>query len=263
MTSGSVFRYMIQNFEGCLTEIEYKRWGMRVAICDGDRESCAQLGHLIQGQEPECEIVYFYSVRQFLENGQHYDILLLDIQMEEMRGMEVARALRISGDDTLLIFVTAGKEYAAEAFEVSAFHYLLKPIQPEKFRSIFKNACLEVRRQEESRGSQLFFQTRARNFTIQKKEILYIESEKRKVEIHTLRENITIYATMKHMEQQLGKGFYRCHRGYLVNMAYVAGYGTGIIRLKNGENIYLAREKYSDFVRAYTEYLKGEGITVV
>lgn len=263
MTSKSVFRYIFQRFRGGVAEIKDKRWGMKVAICDEEKGSCATLAQLVRRQEPDCEVSCFYSVRQFLEARQHYDILLLDIQMEGMRGMEAARALRISGEDTLLIFVTAGREYAAEAFEVSAFHYLLKPVAEEKFCGVFENACRAVRRQEEIRDGQLFFQTKARNFTVRKKEILYIESEKRKVEIHTLKENITIYATMKHMEEQLGKGFYRCHRGYLVNMDYVAGYGFGTIRLQNGEDIYLAREKYSDFVRVYTEYLKGKGITVV
>ena len=83
-----------------------------------------------------------------------------------------------------------------------------------------------------------------------------MESERRKVEIHTQRENITVYATMKHLEKELGEGFYRCHRGYLVNMAYVSEYGMGTIQLQNGESIYLARDKYSEFVRAYTGYLK-------
>ncbi len=235
---------------------------MRVAICDEEKESCAQLGQLIRRQEPDCEVMYFHSVGQFLETRGHFDILLLDIQMENMRGMEVARALRISGDDTVLIFVTARKEYAAEAFEVSAFYYLLKPVDADKFCEVFRGACREVQRIENA-GGQLFFQTKTRNFTVQKKDILYVESAKRQVEIHTLKENITVYATMKHMEEQLGEQFYRCHRGYLVNLSYVAGYGNGVVRLRNGETVYLAREKYSEFVRTYTEYLKREGTALV
>ena len=101
---------------------------MKVAICDEEKDSCGQLRQLIRRQEPDCEVICYLSVREFLEARQHFDILLLDIQMEGMRGMEAARALRISGEDTVLIFVTAGKEYAAEAFEMSAFHYLLKPV---------------------------------------------------------------------------------------------------------------------------------------
>ena len=177
--------------------------------------------------------------------------------------MEVARVLSISGEDTVLIFVTECNEYAAEAFEVSAFYYLLKPVDEGKFCEVFQSACREVRRLENTRGGQLFFQTKTRNFTLQKKDVLYVESAKRQVEIHTLKENITVYATMKHMEERLGKEFYRCHRGYLVNLVYVAGYGNGVVKLQNGEKIFLAREKYSDFVKTYTEYLRRKGAALV
>ena len=54
---------------------------MRVAICDEEKESCAQLGQLVRRQEPDCEVMCFYSVGQFLEARRHFDILLLDIQM--------------------------------------------------------------------------------------------------------------------------------------------------------------------------------------
>lgn len=236
---------------------------MRVAICDEERENCSRLGCLIKRQEPDCEIMCFYTCRQFLEARQHFDILLLDIQMEKMGGIEVARAIRIHQEKTILIFVTALKEYASEAFDVAAFHYLVKPVSPEKFSRVFENACREVRRLESLGGGQLFFQTRTRSFTIPKDEILYVESSKRKVEIHTLKESIVVYATMKHMEEQLGERFYRCHRGYLVNLAYVAEYGAGMVWLQNGEKVYLAREKYSEFSRIYTEYLKQGGTVLV
>ncbi len=107
----------------------------------------------------------------------------------------------------------------------------------------------------ESAG-QLIFQTKSRNYTVQTDEILYVESRKRKVEIHTAGICFSVYATMKAMEQRLGEPFFRCHRGYLVNMAYVEDYDTGGIRLKNGERVYLAREKHSDFAGAYSRYLQ-------
>ena len=236
---------------------------MRVAICDDERASCNGLSLLIKRQEPDCEVACFHTCRQFLEAAQHFDILLLDIQMEEMGGIEVARALRGRGERTVLIFVTALKEYAPEAFEVSAFHYLLKPVVPEKFCRVFESACLQVRKLESQSAGQLFFQTKARSFTVPRDEVLYVESRRRKVEIHTRKENVTVYATMKHMEEQLGEGFYRCHRGYLVNMAYVTGYGAGFVRLQNGEAVYLAREKYSEFAKVYSEYLRQSGAALV
>ena len=229
---------------------------MRVAICDDDRESRARLRSLIKQQEPDCEVACFDTGKRLLEARQHFDILLLDIHMEDMSGIEVARVLRINRERTIVIFVTALKEYAAEAFEVEAFNYLLKPLEPERFCRVFEDACREVKRLESAGGGQLFFQTKTRSFVVQKDEILYVESLRRKVEIHTQRENIIVYATMKGLAERLGEEFFRCHRGYLVNLAYVAEYGTGTIQLQNGETVYLAREKYAEFVKAYTRYLK-------
>ena len=241
-----------------------------VWICDDEPQQAGFLQRLTadwaKRRAFKLHITQYHSAEELLfayDADKRVDILLLDIQMEGMRGMEVARALRISGEDTVLIFVTARKEYAAEAYAVSAFYYLLKPVDTDKFCEVFRGACGEVRRLEDARGGQLFFQTKTRNFTLQKKEILYVESARRQVEIHTLKENITVYATMKHMEEQLGVDFCRCHRGYLVNLAYVAGYGNGVVRLQNGETVYLAREKYSEFVRTYTEYLKRAGTALV
>ena len=229
---------------------------MRVAICDDDRESRARLRSLIKQQEPDCEVACFDTGKRLLEARQHFDILLLDIQMEDMSWIEVARVLRINRERTIVIFVTALTEYAAEAFEVEAFNYLLKPLEPERFCRVFEDACREVKRLESAGGGQLFFQTKTRSFVVQKDEILYVESLRRKVEIHTQRENIIVYATMKGLAERLGEEFFRCHRGYLVNLAYVAEYGTGTIQLQNGETVYLAREKYTEFVKAYTRYLK-------
>ncbi len=106
---------------------------------------------------------------------------------------------------------------------------------------------------------QLDFQTKSRDYHLSPGEILYIESRRRKVEIHTAGEVFSIYATMKRMEELLGEGFFRCHRGYLVNLSKVKGYDVGSIRLENGDTVYLAREKYPDFARAYAGYLETCG----
>lgn len=228
---------------------------MKIAICDDERDNCSRLKGLIKSKR-DCEVKCFYTGKQFLEAREHFDILILDIRMEEMKGIEVAKALRVKQENTVLIFVTALKEYVPEAFDVSAFHYLLKPVPEEKFNKVFDSACREVERLEGLKSEQLFFQTRSRSFTVQKKEILYVESRKRKVDIHTLRECFTVYATMRYMEEQLGGDFYRCHRGYLVNMAYVKEYETDVIHLKNGETVYMARDKYSEFAKAYMQFLR-------
>lgn len=236
---------------------------MNIGICDDEKEICLQIKKLILTTAPDSQVVCYSSGKQFLSERQHFDILFLDIQMGDTNGMEIARTLKERREDTVLIFVTALKEYVFEAFDVSAFHYLLKPLANDKFNSVFQEALKEAWKRIRGREESLFFQTKSRSFTLIKSEILYVENCRRKVDIHTLNQTESIYATMAHMEELLGDGFFRCHRGYLVNMAHISRYSADSILLHNGETIYLSKEKYNDFVTAYMSYLKQGGVACV
>ena len=85
---------------------------------------------------------------------------------------------------------------------------------------------------------------------------MYAENDARKVVLHLKEEQISYYAKMSELEAMLGDSFFRCHRGYLVNLSAVAGYDTGNIQLKNGETILMAKQKYSAFVTVYMEFLR-------
>ena len=74
---------------------------------------------------------------------------------------------------------------------------------------------------------------------------------------------IEFYAVMNELESELGSSFYRCHRGYLVNMAHIAEYSNDMIDMSNGERVYLAKEKYPEFVKEYMRYLRNGGTTDV
>ncbi|MCM1026264.1 MAG: LytTR family DNA-binding domain-containing protein [Roseburia sp.] len=232
---------------------------MKIAVCDSERATREKWEGLIRGQRADAEVFSFASGRQLLEARQRFQIVLMDIRPESGSGIEIARALRMKDEAVILIFITASKEYAFEAFDVSAFQYLLKPVSEERFRQVLERACGEAERRAQERQEQLFLRTKSRTFTVAKGEILYVESQGRKVDIHTVRDCITIYGTMAGMEEQLGKDFCRCHRGYLVNLARVAGYEPGRVLLENGEAVFMAREKYTEFDRSYRRYRQGEG----
>jgi DNA-binding LytR/AlgR family response regulator len=146
---------------------------------------------------------------------------------------------------------------------VSAFHYLLKPIEEKKFEEVFDRAVKEVGMRKAQEQDVFFIKTRNRNITLDRKTILYVENQGKKVEIHTTAEIIEIYASMKELELQLGESFCRCHRGYLVNMAYIAEYENDSIRLSNGEKIFMAKERYHEFVKKYMRYLRSGGTVYV
>lgn len=234
---------------------------MRIAICDDEKGIREKIKSLVEKQSTDCHVESFCEGGELLEAAKSpdkgFDIVFLDIQMRGMNGIETARALRKQDDMAVLIFVTAIKEYVFEAFDVSAFHYLIKPIEEQKFMEVFDRAVREVKRHKNGAGKRIFVRTGKRSLTLRPDSILYIENKAKKLEIHTTAEVIEIYAAMSGLEKELGAGFYRCHRGYLVNMAYIAEYSKDSITLSNGDSIYLAKEKYNAFVKTYMRYLRN------
>lgn len=179
--------------------------------------------------------------------------------MDGMNGIDTARILRQKTEHTVLVFITGVKEYVFDAFDVAAFHYLIKPIDEQKFADVFKRAVLEVGKKKQQANGQLFIKTRYRNITLEQNDVLYIESRGKKVEIHTKTDVIDAYAGIGELEKQLKQNFYRCHRGYLVNLAFITEYSNDSITLNNSESIILAKEKYGEFVKVYMRYLKNGG----
>lgn len=232
---------------------------LNIAICDDEEIIREQIKGLIEKQKADFYFDTYKTGEELLAAKKHFDVIFLDIQMDGKNGIETARELRKRGEDAVLIFITGIKEYVFEAFDVAAFHYLLKPVEENKVAEVFKRALKEAEKKKDLGQERLFFKTRNRNITLDTKEILYVENRGKKLEIHTIKEAIEIYAAMSKIEGQLNDNFYRSHRGYLVNMAYIAEYSTDSIRLSNGESIYLAKERYNDFVKKYMRYLRNGG----
>ena len=238
---------------------------MNIAVVDDEEIIRQQIHVFIKKQKPDFSISDFATGEELLAAGKDVDIIFLDIQMEGMGGIEAARNLRQRNADAVLVFITGIKEYVFEAFDVSAFHYLLKPIEEKKFTEVLDRAAEEVWKSKGQKEQQIFIKTKNQGYTLNLKSILYIESRGKKVEIHTtdMEGIIEVYATMDELEGQLGDGFYRCHRGYLVNMAYIVRYDNDSIFLSSGGKVYLTRKKHNEFVKAYMWYLQNGGVSCV
>ena len=104
---------------------------LRIAVCDDEKSMGDYLKRLIEqrlADEKDYGVEVFSSGAELLRHGSDFDIFFLDIDLKDMSGIEMARSLRRESE-AVIVFVTALKEYAAEAFEVSAFSYLLKPVE--------------------------------------------------------------------------------------------------------------------------------------
>ncbi|RJW54146.1 DNA-binding response regulator [Clostridiales bacterium TF09-2AC] len=231
---------------------------LSIGICDDDIHMLTYLEKLCQKLLPDCKVAMYHTGSELLRSRADFDIILMDIKMEGVDGLETVRQLR---DNTYagfsrspsVIFITAYDEYVFEALDLFAFQYLLKPLDENKFERVLLAAVSECSRQTEE---ALTFHTKSCHFRIIPSRILYIESNLRKVMIHTEKEAVEIYATMAELEQRLDSRFYRCHRGYLVNFEKIEKYDRKSIVLSDGTNLILAKNRYTEFVDAYLHFLK-------
>lgn len=230
---------------------------MQIAVCDDEEIVREQIKELIIEQKKDCQVVQFVSGEELLAAHESFDLIFLDIQLDGMTGIEVAREFRNRGDEVFLIFVTGAKEYIFDAFDVSAFQYLLKPISEKRFSEIFARAKREL--EKKKHVEPLIFKIGGRHVRVKREQILYAESKGRKAGIHTKQEELEIYADMKSLEGQLGEAFACCHKGLLVNMGYIQEYDRDKILLTNGQELYLSRRKSGEFVKKYLQYLRKGG----
>lgn len=230
---------------------------MNIAICDDESRIREGIQTVLKEAFPEMAIREFSSGQELLEAvWEQYspDIVLLDIAMDGMDGMETARKLR-ELSDVLLIFVTGVREQVFQAFDVGAFHYLLKPVEKEKLLSVMERAVAEAEKAK-AKLKYMLIKVADGYRKLNIADILYAESEGRKVILHTRQERLEFYGKMEELEKRLGEGFYRCHRSYLVSLSEIRGYDSTSIRMSNGEQIYLAKRKYGEFVQAYCKFLQ-------
>lgn len=241
---------------------------MQIAVVDDDKLICEALVRLIKEQEPRAEVWQFSSGKEMLEARQSFAISFLDIAMEKMSGLELAKKIRQGQErkgmpKSILIFITGYREYMEEAFDVNAFHYLVKPIDEEKFSEVFSRAWKEASTLFEQTKKHIMVKSSGTQQKILLKDIYYIESGNKKVIFHTTGGTLEVYGKMEELENGLGNTFYRCHRCYLVNMEKISAYSADNIQVTNGDNLLLARKKYSDFIKTYMRYVKNGGIVNV
>ena len=237
---------------------------IKIAICDDEANIRAYLSSLIGAQSCPCEIVEYASAGDCFADHREIDLLFLDIELAPsgsgLDGMALARKIRERATVTqpVIIFVTGYERYVFDAFDVGAFQYLLKPVDEEKFSQVFSRAVAQIGTAKEKLGPVLTLQSANTSKTVPLDSIFYIESSNHKVELHLKDGEFACYAKIGDLELELQDQFFRIHKGYLVNLSYVAGYSKTEVTLTNGERLLLSKYKYQDFVKAYLHFLKKE-----
>ena len=242
---------------------------LKIAICDDEEPIREYLKQLTQ-RLVNADIAVFANGEELLSDKTAYDIILLDISFNNnsedilnnnagtdiLNGMETAGKIR-QKSDAIIIFVTAFKEYVFEGYDVGAFNYLLKPINELKFKEVMDKAVSQINRKKNNES--LLIKVGGDYINVSVNNIIYAENEARKIILHTKNmkeKTYRFYEKMEVLERKLGNNFFRTHRGFLVNLQEIVRYDNTSIELKNGDIVFLSKQKYNDFVTAYMNYLR-------
>lgn len=217
---------------------------LRFAICDDDVALLEYIsGELDQWAETAGHNVKtetFPSAEAFLfeySENKSFDVLLLDIEMPGMNGMELAHKLRAENAMLQIIFVTGYSDYISEGYDVSALHYLMKPVAREKLFEVLSRAANKC----ECSVKKLKVSFDRETKLIPISHIMYVEAQKQYVIIHSIDGTYKMKCSLSAIESQLDEYFKKCQRSFIVNLSYVTRIKNDSLMLKNGESVPISR----------------------
>lgn len=233
---------------------------INITICDDEYTQIEYLNALVSKWAIKRNIVVYISeymnAESFLfayEDNKTLDILLLDIQMKNMDGVELARRIRIENEVVQIIFITGYTDFISEGYEVSALHYLIKPIKEEKLYEVLDKAITRLHKVEKT----ILINTANEIRRINLNEILYIEAFAHSVKIATNTGAVETKIAISEINKMLNYSFIRCHRSYIVGLKHISHITKTDVILDNGLKIPLARRLYKDVNHAFINYYRG------
>lgn len=232
---------------------------MRIAICDDIEKDLYHTKKLVleycQKAMLQAEIDIYTDGNTLLQQvtlGETYDLYLLDIYMEPVNGMDVARQVRQSDQGAELIFITTSPDFALEGFYVHAIGYLLKPLTQDALTALLNHHSYR-------------FAPSARYITIRHdrndvklphKSIIYVEVFGKQTIFHTSDGSYRTWTSLDEVERLLGgEPFLRCHRSYLVNMDYIERVAVSDFILEDGVKIPFPSHDVTQYKKIWQDFV--------
>lgn len=234
---------------------------IKVGIVDDsarDRTHIATLLDQYQQDHPT-----HFLVRQFddgaalLENYQaDFDLLFLDIKMGGIDGMRTAKAIRRTDTKVAMVFVTNTAQYATSGYAVQAQSYLLKPVTQFAFETEMERFLSDF--QQTARSAILVGAgTSLRRVAVS--DIVYLESNRHRITVHTTDEEIGLSGTLKSFEDQLtDHAFFRANSGYLINLQHLTAIDGEDAVMSNGDYLKISRSRKKGLLEALTNHIGGK-----
>lgn len=234
---------------------------MRIAICDDSPMDRELIGDLLTRYFNDIQFrpdLVFYdsgvNLVYDLQEGDWFDIVLLDIYMDDHLGIDIAHQLRDLGFQGEIVFLTASSKFAVDSYDVTAAGYLLKPLSYEKLTRVMNRISKNF-----DLGTYAVRQ-RSKVIRIPMSEILYVESSNSKCVLHrTDGKDYTIYKRLDEIQSELtDPRFLRCHQSYLVNMDHVQQVDKQFV-LSSGDAVLIRQRDLKAIRQTYLSYAAGAG----
>ncbi|MDD3279256.1 MAG: LytTR family DNA-binding domain-containing protein [Lachnospiraceae bacterium] len=221
---------------------------MDIFVCDDEKTTCAELENIILAYTKEknvqMEVSVFYSgdkLADYLKKGNNNPtILFLDIELPGMNGLGVGSFIRgdLEDEQMFIVYISSKEQYALQLFENRPFNFLIKPLSKD---GIFKvlNDILKIVDKE---NYYFEFQNKKVHYQIPYKDILYFQSDGKKINVVGLKDTISFYGKLSEVEVKLQKHFFlNIHKSYLVNYNYVKEYTYDWIKMINGDILNISK----------------------
>ena len=234
---------------------------INIAICDDEQNSLEMIQKELYRASEQLNItietyLYMDGNKVFdliYNNKEDFDILFLDIDMPDISGLEVAKKLREKGSDIILIFISAHEQYVFDSIEYNPFRYIRKNRVTKELPLALKAACSRLAEMEDN---HIVVKTEDKEVKIKHSDIMYFETEARKVGIHLSNgEVLAVRKTIKELCEELdNEDFIRIHSGCVANAKYIDKFSSYDITLDNGEQLIVSRTRIKNVKTALMNY---------
>ncbi|NLX63453.1 MAG: response regulator transcription factor [Clostridiaceae bacterium] len=233
---------------------------MRIAICDDDSLELARISSYIDAyrRESNASLAYssFQSAAELISHVKSgaFSLILLDIMMPGINGMEAAQEIRTFDTGVKIIFLTSSPEYAVESYTVRAYDYILKPVSKDKLFSVLDAVIADERIPLEG----FTVKTQKGMVRILFSKLAYVEIINKKLYFHMADGNFQeVNSSLAAFEEKLlaRPEFVKIHRSYIVNMYYISMLGSKELVISNGKTLPISRALYGNVKEAYMKHL--------
>lgn len=239
---------------------------IHVAICDDDKELTKNLAQLLrvtadrQDIDVDCDLFFDGSelIRAITKQQTCFDLIYLDIEMKDIDGIHAAQALRNAELPALIVYISAHEEYWKELFCTNPFRFLSKPIEEKEFRTVFNEACTEIRK----RNGYFNFCYKKAYYRIPLNRITYFESSSRLIRIHlsgcgeerpeTLQHQF--YGKLSEVEKQMASmngRFLRVHQSFLINFDYIKVMSSIEVQMLDGTVFQISENRKKEILARF------------